>query len=213
MPTRTRSDCTVACLYQTDILRGRVQRHEAIHFAQLAAQRIVHSFGEDEVATPPLLCVSRASHTYPFRPILDFQQRCRLDVDADAVVDELRVRRGRNGCSSIIIDEGLDIPVKHRLARDLDVKGRKKALPSPSCWREPAEAPACDPSRACTRRVGRSRAIQGPGDPQTASLPSGCTSPSALESCATTPAPPLDHLSRVESPSPRRFAPDRRHTA
>ena len=115
----------MACLYQTDILRGRVQRHEAIHFAQLAAQRIVHSFGEDEVATPPLLCVSRASHAYPFRPILDFQQRCRLDVDADAVVDELRVRRGRNGCSSIIIDEGLDIPVKHRLARDLDVKGRK----------------------------------------------------------------------------------------
>lgn len=126
MPTRTRSDCTVACLYQTDILRGRVQRHEAIHFAQLAAQRIVHSFGEDEVATPPLLCVSRASHAYPFRPILDFQQRCRLDVDADAVVDELRVRRGRNGCSSVIIDEGLDIPVKHRLARDLHVKGRKK---------------------------------------------------------------------------------------
>ena len=89
----------------------------------------------------------------------------------------------------------------------------KKALPSPSCWREPAEAPACGPSRACTRRVGRSRAIQGPGDPQTASLPSGCISPSALESCATTPALPLDHLSRVESPSPRRFAPDRRHTA
>lgn len=116
----------MACLYQTGVLRGRVQRHEAIHFPQLAAQRIVHSFREDEVATLPLLCVSRASHTHPFRPIPDFQQRRRLDVDADAVVDELRVRRGRNGCPPVIVDEGLDIPVKHRVARDLDVKGRNK---------------------------------------------------------------------------------------